>query len=332
LEQKLKTIVILATGGTIAGVHTGGAASSYRAGELTAGELIASVAGIERIASLKLHQICNVRSDNMTQNEWLMIAKRINAMAGRGDADGFVITHGTDTMEETAYFLNLVVKTKKPVVLTGSMLPATSISPDGPKNLMQAVCVAASGEAVGRNVMVVFSDGIYGARDVQKQNTVSATAFGQRDLGTQGYILDGIPVFYNNSTKLHTVQSAFDVADVTKLPDVPILYSHVDADTGLLEYALRKSDGVVIAGAGNYGVSAAYIEKTVQYIKKGKPVVIASRVGNGPVYGSASHLAEGFGDAVASGTLTPQKARILLQLSLLQTNDVSRIKENFNSY
>ena len=162
-QQNGGKIIVLATGGTIAGVGEAGKTAGYIPGALTADELLFAVPQLAEVAPIEAIQICNVNSDDITDEIWLTLANKINELAADPDVKGFVITHGTDTMEETAYFLNLTVKTDKPVVLTGSMRPATSISADGPMNLYEAVCVAASDEAVGKGVLSVFSDRIFAA-------------------------------------------------------------------------------------------------------------------------------------------------------------------------
>lgn len=330
--MKKKTVIILATGGTIAGVQDKGNKLGYYSGEMPIEEMVSLIKDINEIANLELYQICNMQSDNITQKEWLKLAQFINTEGKRKDVAGFVITHGTNVIEETAYFLNLVVKVKKPVVLTGAMRPATDDSPDGPHNLKQALYVAISEEAAERNVMVVFDGCIYGARDVRKQSTLSCTAFGQGDLGCQGYIWGEKPVFYQMSSRCNTVETEFDVANVIKLPKVAIIYFYVDADEALLEYVYNNMNGVVIAGTGNCGLSDIYIRKIAEYSEKGKVTVISSRVENGPVYGGFANFPTVSEKIICSDTLTPQKARILLQLALLKTGDINTIQKMFNKY
>lgn len=170
-DDSLPTVAVLATGGTIAGAGEEGKATNYSAGQLDVGTLVDSAKGITKVANVRGAQVCNVGSDDITAEHWLTIANTINGMAKDEEIDGFVITHGTDTLDETAYFLNLTVKTDKPVVLTGAMRPATATSADGPMNLYQSIALAASKDAAGQGSMVVFSDGIYGGRDVQKIST-----------------------------------------------------------------------------------------------------------------------------------------------------------------
>ena len=304
-----KKVIILATGGTIAGVGEAGKTAGYKPGSLSAEDLIAAVPELVTVADIEAIQICNVNSDDITDEIWLELANKINELAKDPDVAGFVITHGTDTMEETAYFLNLVIKTDKPVVLTGSMRPATSISADGSMNLYEAVCVAASGEAVGQGVLVVFSDRIYSARSVTKTSTYHVTAISAGEFGAVGVVRDGKVYLYESTTKRHTVHSEFDVSGKETLPKVITLYFSVDADPGLLEYAAERAEGIVIAGAGAGEFSEAY--KTVIETLT-IPVVISSRIDDGIIL-PENLLCD---NTVAADNLSPQKAAILLRLAL----------------
>ena len=248
-ENKGK-VVVLATGGTIAGVGEEGKTAGYKPGSLTAEELLAAVPELADVAEIEAIQVCNVNSDDITAEVWLTLANTINKMAKDPDVKGFVITHGTDTMEETAFFLNLTVKTDKPVVLTGSMRPSTSISADGPMNLYEAVCLAASKEAVGKGVLTVFSDRIYAARSVTKTSTYNVMAISAGETGAIGIIRDGAVYLYESPMKKHTAESEFDVSGLTTLPKVSVLYFCVDADPELLRFAAEHADGLVVAGAG----------------------------------------------------------------------------------
>ena len=248
-KKDLRKVVILGTGGTIAGIGEPGLTTGYFSGGMDIDALITGVPGLKDLAWLVGEQIANVNSDDITQEDWLRLTRRINELAKFEDIAGFVITHGTDTLEETAFFLNLTVKTRKPVVITGAMRPATALSPDGPFNLYQAVALAASPEAIGKGVLAVFSDAIYSARDVQKGSTFHVDAFSSDDFGCLGYIRDTTPYFYNAPVKRHTVNSGFDLGDFTELPKVAISYFHVDADPETLRFQYMKSDGLIIAGA-----------------------------------------------------------------------------------
>ena len=323
--EKDGTVVLLATGGTIAGVGAAGMTTGYRPGALAAEELLGSVPGLQRVAPVRALQVCNVNSDDMTGEIWIRLAETINRLARDPRVAGFVITHGTDTMEETAYFLNLTVKTEKPVVLTGSMRPATSISADGPMNLYQAVCVAASPEAAARGVLAVFSDHIYAARSVTKKSTYHVMAISAGEMGAVGIVRDREVRFYDSPEKLHTTQTEFDVAGVSRLPAVSILFFAVDADPRLLAYAAEHADGLVIAGAGAGEYSLAF-KKVIDTLSI--PVVISSRIGDGVITQGGVLGA----NTIAADNLPPQKAAILLRLALTRTRDFGRIREMFARY
>lgn len=320
-----RKVVILATGGTIAGVGATGKTIGYQPGSLTAKDLILDVPELNTVAAIETIQICNVNSDDITDRIWIRLAKTINEMSDDPEIAGFVITHGTDTIEETAYFLNLTVKTRKPVVLTGSMRPSTAISPDGPMNLYESVCVAASEEAVGKGVLVVFSDRIYDARSVTKTSTYHVTAIAAGAMRAIGVVRDGSIYLYESPAKRHTWQSGFDVSALESLPNVSILYFAVDADPAILSYAAEHSDGIVIAGAGAGEFSKAFkgVIKTLSI-----PVVISSRIDDGIIL-PGNLLCE---NTIAADNLPPQKAAILLRLALTKTRDQETIQEWFFTY
>ena len=304
-------IVVLATGGTIAGVGEAGKTAGYKPGALSAEELLFAVPQLADIAEIEAIQICNVNSDDITAEVWLTLAGTINEMAKDPDIKGFVITHGTDTMEETAYFLNLTVKTDKPVVLTGSMRPATSISADGPMNLYESVSVAASDYAVGKGVLIVFSDRIYAARTAAKTSTYSVMALSAGETGSIGIVRDGLVYLYESPSRKHTTDSEFDISGLTSLPKVSILYFAVDAAPELLRYAAEHSDGLVIAGAG----AGEFSEKWIEIIRDLTiPVVISSRIDDGVITRDNLLCA----NTVSANNLSPQKAAILLRLALTQ--------------
>src|SRR5215831_13087001 len=191
---KLANVTILATGGTIAGTGaTSTTTVGYTAAKIGVEALIDAVPELKKVANVKGEQVFQIASENMNNEYWLKLAKRVNELLAQDDVDGIVITHGTDTIEETAYFLNLVVKSRKPVVMVGSMRPSTAISADGPINLYNAVTLAASPEAAGKGVLVVLNDQINGARDVTKTNTTNADTFRNWELGFMGYMLDNAP-------------------------------------------------------------------------------------------------------------------------------------------
>lgn len=321
----LPTVVVLATGGTIAGTGEAGKTTGYSAGQLDVGTLVASAAGITDIANVRGVQVCNVGSDDITDAYWIQMAQTINELAADDAISGFAVTHGTDTLEETAYFLNLAVKTDKPVVITGAMRPSTATSADGPMNLYQTIALAANPDAVGRGAMVVFSDGIYGGRDVQKVNTFKTDAFSMRDMGCLGYMQDNNAYFYNATTKKHTVDTEFSVDGLDALPAVGVAYFTIDADPGVLDYYAENAEGIVIAGAGAGSYSGLWGEKIEELVGQGIPVIDCSRINNGLVSGEDGGMIEGY-------NLPPQKAVVLLRLALTVTNDLDEIQEMFKTY
>jgi L-asparaginase len=332
-RQKLPRVKILATGGTIAG--TGASTTQtvgYTAAVLPVDRLLAGVPEMKKVASVGGEQIAQVASENMTHAVWLKLAKRVNQVLATDEVDGIVITHGTDTMEETAYFLNLVVKSDKPVVLVGAMRPATAMSADGPLNIYNAVVVAASSEARGKGVLVTLNDTINGARDVTKTNTSTVDTFRSPDLGLLGYVQDGRAVFYKQSTRLHTTRSVFDVSKLDALPRVEILYGYANNSRVMLDAAVAAgAKGVVHAGVGNGSLFDEVKQGLCEAQKKGVAIVRSSRVGSGIVArnGEANDDELHF---VVSDTLNPQKARVLLALALTRTSDPDEIQKLFYQY
>ncbi len=325
--DRKKTVVVLATGGTIAGTGKKGSQTNYVPGKLSIESIASSVDGLGELASLREIQVVNVNSDDITSANWLDIAKKINSLAADPSVDGFVITHGTDTMEETAYFLHLTCHTDKPIVLTGAMRPSTATSADGPMNLYQAVAVASSEKSRGKGVMCVFSDSIYGARDFQKLSTTSVTAFGGRDFGMTGYIIDNEIIYYNESTRPHTLSSPFFVDNLSVLPKVEIVIFYVDADPRILENAASFSDGIILVGAGNGNYSESF-NRVVGRLDI--PVVRTSRIGNGIIVPDDKF--DIWPNVIIGDNLPPAKARILLQLALTHTTERETIQRYFSIF
>lgn len=324
-------ICILTTGGTIAGAAArSDALTGYRAGALGADELLAAVPEIADVCAIESEEVSAIDSKDMTEAVWLHLAARIEAALAAGAA-GIVVTHGTDTLEETAYFLHLIVKSEKPVVLTGAMHPATALSADGPLNLLDAVRLAASPEAHGQGALVVLNGEIHSARDIQKVHTTAVQAFASPDVGTLGRMEDGTPHFRRRVLTRHTRESEFDLAGVTTLPYVPILYGHAGADARLARAAIESgAAGIVHAGTGNGSIHEALLATLAAAAGKGIGVVRTSRTGAGAVLFAESAYADaGFIDA---DTLPPAKARILLALALLKTNDRDEIQRMFREY
>lgn len=323
------TIYILATGGTIAGSGSGALDTSYTSGTVTVDKLIAAVPEINKIATIKGEQISNIGSQEMNNEVWFKLANRVNELLTSGKADGVVITHGTDTMEETAYFLNLVVKSDKPIVMVGAMRNSGSLSADGPLNIFNAVNVAMNKEAVGKGVMVVMNDEIHAAREVTKTNTTAVDTFKSPNSGKIGTVFYGNVKFYMNPTRKHTVNSAFDITKIKELPRVDIIYSHSNDNPDFVNVAVKNgAKGIINAGMGNGNPFPSALEALGEAVKAGVVVVRDSRVGSGEttINGEVDDGKYGF---LASDNLNAQKARVLLMLALTQTTDKAKIQELF---
>jgi len=325
-------VVILATGGTIAGAAATGTQAGYTSGAVNIDTMIAGVPGITDLANIKGEQISNVGSQDMTFDIMLKLAKRINELAKSPAVDGFVITHGTDTMEDTAFFLNLTVKTDKPVVMVGSMRPSTAVSADGPLNLYNAVGVAADPKAAGRGVLVVMNDWIQGAHSLTKTSTTAVQTFMSPLRGLVGTANYGKNDYYTSPEWKHTTQSEFDITGVTTLPRVDIIYASADMSPDLIDCAAANgAKGLVIAGVGNGNMNKVSVTAAANAVKKGVVVVRASRVATGSV-GRNVELNDDELGFIASDELNPQKARILLTLALLKQRTPEQIQQLFYTY
>ncbi|ENT7240907.1 type II asparaginase [Campylobacter coli] len=331
MKKAKSRIAILGTGGTIAGfIDSTIATTGYTAGAIDIDVLIKAVPQIRDLADISWEQIANIDSSNMCDEIWLRLAKKIAKLFAEG-IDGVVITHGTDTMEETAYFLNLTIKSDKPVVLVGAMRPSTAISADGSKNLYNAVALVANKEAKNKGVMVAINDKILSARGVVKTHSLNVDAFSSPDFGDLGYIVDGKVFFYNNVTKAHTKNAPFDVSKLTSLPKVDILYSYSNDGSGVAAKALFEhgTKGIVVAGSGAGSIHEDQKNTLKELIKQGLDVVVSSRVAAGRVAVSDADKKLGF---ISAEDLNPQKARVLLMLALTKTNDPKKIQEYFLKY
>jgi L-asparaginase len=330
-QQKKRNVVILATGGTIAGAGATGTQSAYKSGAVGIDTMVAAVPGIADLATIKGEQISNVGSQDMSFAILLTVAKRINALAKSSDVDGFVITHGTDTLEESAFFLNLTVKTDKPVVMVGSMRPSTAVSADGPLNLYNAVGVAVDPAARGRGVLVVMNDWIHAAHSLTKTSTTAVQTFMSPIRGLVGVAAYGKNDFYSTPPWKHTTQSEFDIAQVTAMPRVDILFASVDMSPDLIDASANGARGIVIAGVGNGNMNKAAIDAAARAVKKGVVVVRSSRVATGNV-GRNVEINDDEMGFIASDELNPQKARILLALALLTKRTPAQIQTLFQTY
>lgn len=325
-------IHILATGGTIAGTGASATKTNYTAGQVAISTLLEAVPQVNSIANVTGEQIVRIGSQDMNDAVWLTLVKRINELLSRSDVDGIVVTHGTDTMEETAYFLNLTVKSDKPVVLVGAMRPSTAMSADGPLNLYNAVVTAAAKESFGKGVVVAMNGLILGAHGVIKMNTVDVQTFQSPNSGALGYIQNG-KVFYTMQTlKRHTTSSDFDVTHLDKLPKVGIVYGYSNVEADVMNPFLNNGyQGIVHAGVGNGNIHQNLFPMLKKARSQGILVVRSSRVPTGPTTQDAE-VDDATYQFVASQELNPQKAHVLLMLALTKTTDWKKIQEYFNVY
>ncbi|MGS0892251.1 asparaginase [Burkholderia stagnalis] len=326
----LPRIAVLATGGTIAGAAPDAASTAgYQAGALGVNALLDAVPALASVARIDAEQIASIDSKDLALPLWNALAARIDALTADPAIDGIVITHGTDTLEETAYALHLVVQGDTPVVLTAAMRPATALSSDGPLNLLNAVTVAAHPAARGQGVLVAFNNRIHGARDVVKTSTYAVDAFQTPELGALGWVQDGRVEFARRVTRSRVTPLA--IADAWPPVEVVASYAGVTrtAVDALVAAGVR---GLVVAGTGNGSIHATLQAALVEAARQGVVVVRASRVGSGHVMrnGAANDDASGF---VSAGSLNPFKARVLLMLALANgvasRDDMQRVFDTY---
>ena len=325
-------IVILATGGTIAGSAETQTQAGYTSGQVGVDVLIAAVPQLEELARITGEQISNVGSQDMNDAIWLKLANRINELLAKDDVDGVVITHGTDTIEETGYFLDLTVHSKKPVVMTAAMRPSTALSADGPLNIYNAVAVAADPQARGRGVMIVANDDIHDARSITKTNTTDVQTFMSPERGLLGVCLYGKNRWFRYPYKKHTFESEFSVDGVEELPRVDVIYITAGVSPDLIDCAVANgAKGIVTAGVGNGNMTGEALKAVERAVKKGVVVVRSSRVTGGSTGRNVEIKDDEIG-TVASLELNPAKARVLLKLALLKTSDPVKIQNYFDRY
>lgn len=327
----MKKIKLIATGGTISARGTDRLDfKDYRSGAFTGNELLKELPELQSIAKIDVEQLENFSSTMMTETHWMELRDKINDYVNKFGYDGVVITHGTNTLEETAYFLHLTVNTNKPVVLVGAQRPFTALGSDGAINLIHAVRVAADNSSYGKGVLVVANDEINGAREVTKTNTYRLETFQSGQFGFLGYIEpDDTIQFYRSPTRKHTRNSPFATIAIKQLPRVEIVYSYAGSDGGLIRNITKSNeyDGIVIAGTGAGRCSLHEEQALVEATKKGLVVVRSSRVGNGRVVNIDHYQNDGF---ITADNLLPQKARILLMLSMYVDKNLSFIQQMFD--
>jgi L-asparaginase len=329
--QKLPTVAVLSTGGTIASKQ-----DPLKGGYLPAlsGEdLVAAVPAIKTIAQIQVEQISNISSSDMTPEIWIRLAARVNELLARPEIAGIVVTHGTNTLEETAYFLDLTTTSSKPVILVGAERPASDSDSDGPRNLLDAIRVAIAPEAVSKGVMVVMNGQINAARDVTKTNTSQVETFRSLEFGELGVVDVQSVRFYRTPLRRQTIA----VNSKTQLGNIDIVMSYAGADGRMIRSILRDGavQGFVIAGLGLGGVPALMFDAIKEARARGIPVVISTRVPTGRVFplsamkGSALTLKQ-IGCLLADN-LSPQKARILLMLALTDTHTPETLQKYFDN-
>jgi len=330
-------------------VATGGTISNRTGGRLTAEDLVNAMPGIEQYAKPEYEQFANVASSQLTLEQWLGLSKRINELlATESELGGVVVTSGTDTLEETAYFLNLTVRSDKPVVVVGSMRNPSTLGYEGAANLLEGFRVAASPDARGKGVLVVLNDEINAAREVTKTDALRLSTFQSRPYGVLGVVDADRVVFYRSPVKRHTAKSEFDVRSVTALPRVDVILVYQGADGDLVQAAVdRGAKGIVIAGAGAGALSGTQREGELYAVRKGAIVVTTTRTGSGriapprrnpnapvqpPGGGGNTLTPEEQRRFVAGEDLLPVKARVLLMLALTKTSDPAEIQRMFTEY
>jgi len=322
-QEKLPLVKVVATGGTIANTPSG---------RLHAGEVVEAIPALRKVARLEVEEVIRVGSSSITVENWLTLARRINEIFSKEpEVKGVVVTHGSNTVEETGYFLSLTVKSDKPVVLTAAQRQFTTLSSDSPKNFLQAVRVAASDEARGKGALIVANDVINAARDVSKNISYRVETYSSRDLGALGFVDEDRVSFYRAPLKQHTTATPFDVARLQKLPRVDIIYTYAGADGSLIEAAVAqgKAEGLVIAGFPTGSGTPAMDEAVKRVVAKGVPVVMTHRGGMGRVIDTRASESR---PLVWGDNLTPQKARILLMLALTTTSDPAALQRIFQKY
>jgi L-asparaginase len=330
-----KNIVIVGTGGGITSRQVSASNSKFSQNYLTIDGLLSIIPGIQNVANISTDEIMNKKSQNIDTESLLKIANRVNRHANNPSTHGIIITHGTDTMEETAYFLNLVIQTDKPIVVTGATRPSNHMSSDAFSNLLDAAIVASHKQSKGKGVLVVMNSNIFSARGTKKLGTNFTDSINTLDSGLIGHVLNKKVYMYQKSIKTHTYNSIFNIKTIKTLPYVPIIYAHAQINPKSVTAILKSNPkGIIIAGVGNGNISDTVLKKIIEHNKKAKPKVItvkSSRTGRGPVlpaieFNDSKH---GF---ITANNLSPQQARILLRVALTKTKTTSVIQTYFNTY
>ncbi|MDD0811411.1 type II asparaginase [Curvibacter sp. RS43] len=325
-------VVVLATGGTIAGAGASAANSAtYSAAKVPVDKLLAGLPELGQVARVSGEQVFQIASESFTNDHLLTLARRVSALSKQADVNGIVVTHGTDTLEETAYFLNLVVRTSKPIVVVGSMRPGTALSADGALNLYDAVSVAASQDAAGKGVLVTMNDEIQSGRDVSKSINIKTEAF-KSQWGPLGMVVEGRNYWFRAPVKRHTNASEFNIDEIQSLPAVDIVYGYSNMNTtGIEAYGKAGVKALIHAGTGNGSVAAQAVPALRAVRASGVQVIRAARVPDGFVLRNAEQPDDQY-DWVVSHDLRPQKARILAMVALTKAQDAKSLQRIFWEY
>ena len=325
-------IVLIGTGGTIAGrgasvVNT----SAYDCSVLAIDDILADLPVAASIANLRCEQLLQMGSENFGNEQLLLLGKRISALLKQDDVDGVVVTHGTDTIDETAYFLHLTLKSPKPVVVVGAMRPPSALSSDGPLNLYNAIRVAGSANSRGKGTLVVANDEIHTARDVVKANTFKLEAF-RSPYGPLGYIVEGRPIYYRLPARRHTVETEWNIDKLDGLPEVGILYAHGGISTASIAAMLESGvRAIVYAATGNGNVASRMVQALTEARGRGVHIIRASRTGSGVVVRNGAQPDDRY-DWLAVDDQVPHKARILVMLALTHETRTQKLQDMFLNY
>ena len=328
----LPRIRVLATGGTIAGAQASATDYGYQSGAYDVNSLLAAVPNLDRLAVITGEQVANIGSQDMNDEVWLELAKRLNAVLAEPGTDGVLITHGTDTLEETSYFLTLVTQSDKPVVMVGSMRPATATGADGPANIYNGVAVLANPGARGKGTLVSLNDVIHYARNVVKTDTTSVQTFESINRGPAGVVHTGKVQWFEPMDRKVGKATGFSVDGLDKLPRVDIIYAHANMSADLIDAAIRNgARGIVVAGVGDGNMTGAALDTLAKAAKSGVVVVRSTRLPSGIVLRNNEVNDDQMG-FIASGELNPPKSRVLLQLALTKTSDPVQIQRMFYEF
>ncbi|WP_191002199.1 asparaginase [Cupriavidus pauculus] len=331
-EARKANIVIIGTGGTIAGAGASATnTAAYQSAVVPVDKIIASVPEISKVANVKGEQIFQIGSESFNNERLLKLGKRVSELLKQPDVDGIVITHGTDTIEETSYFLNLTLKSDKPVVVVGSMRPGTALGADGALNLYDAVLVASNPASRGKGTLVVLNDEIQTGRDVTKSNTFKTETF-RSPFGPLGYVVEGRTLYYRLPARPHTMQTEFDIDRIDSLPEVAVVYAYGNVNPASIDAAVKNgAKAIVYAATGNGSVGDYMVEPLKAARAKGVQIVRASRTGSGVVIRNGEQPDDKY-DWIVTDDQLPQKARILMALALTRTNDTKALQQIFWKY